>query len=274
MLHDFVLPVLKMKIKRGSGRNEPRTLTQDTHQQTIILREMMCARSKLEEDNQQLRDKLQDAEMLIHLLRLKLEQATGYKDSGDETGEIKSTKTTSSSALPSSATLMLGWRQTRKPAMRKRDAFKNSYPPGRRTFEPPTKPTVADTSGDCAAMVVPQCQRTFARGIGRSEILQNGSSRMESTRKHQNTCEKANESYDHVPGVAPSEYTYESAESINEESMDAESAVTEEAVMVSRGAAPSQIKNEPRTEDGQKMRSVIGMLADSVINEYSTKPYW
>lgn len=263
-----------MKIKRGSGRNETRTLTQDTHQQTIILREMMCARSKLEEDNQQLRDKLQDAEMLIRLLHLKLEQANGCKDSEEETGEIKSTKTTSSSALPTSTVLMLGWRQSRKPAMRKRDAFKNSYPPGRRTFEPQPKPTVTDTGGDCAAIFVPESQRTFARGIGRSEILQNGSTRMESTKNHQGASVRAKESFDHVPGVAPSEYTYESAESINEESVDADSAVTEEAVMDSRGVATSDIKKQPLTDDGQKMRSVIGMLADSVINEYSAKPYW
>ena len=263
-----------MRVKRDSVRNESRKLTQDTHQQTIILREMMCARSKLEEENQQLRDKLQDAEMLIRLLNLKLEHATGCDDSEEDTEEVKTTKANSSKALPSSAALMLGWRLSKKPAIRKRDAFKNSYPPGRRTFVPTPKPIVANTRGDCAAMHVSGSQRPLARGIGRSEILQNGSTRMESIRQHQDTGVIDNESVAHVPKVAPSEYTYESAESINEESVYADSVATEDAVMVSRSAPEFEINKSPPPEDGQRMRSVIGMLAQSVINEYSTKPYW
>lgn len=44
-----------------------------TDQQSLILGEMMTARNRLQEENQVLRDKLQDAEMMIQLLHLKIE---------------------------------------------------------------------------------------------------------------------------------------------------------------------------------------------------------
>ena len=256
-----------MRGNRGRDRTGSSLLTQDTHQQTILLREMMCARSKLEEENQHLRDQLQDADMLIHLLHLKLEEATGCENLNEATEESKKTKKSASSAFPSSTALIMGWRQNKKPPTRKRDTFKNAFPPGKRTFEPPPQPVVSKRN-ECAVMLASETRRTSAKGIGRSEILQNGSTRTVSVKQNEETDGTCIESFQHVPNAAPSEYTYESAESVNEESVD--SVVTEEAVKVSRRGATFQDR-EVLTEDGPKMRSVIGMLAQSVINEYSTE---
>lgn len=241
---------------RTSVRTEPK-LTLHTRQSQLILQEMMCARSKLQEENQYLRDKLQDAEMLIRLLHSKLEEATGGEGcGGGADGGKKTNKNTSfnPAELPSSSSLM-GWRQNRKShaSLRKRDAFRNTFPQGKRTFEPPPKPAV-NNSNDLKATFASEPRR-ISKGIGRSEIIHGGDSRALPTKG---------------VGDAPSEYTYESVDSVAQESVD--TVVTEEAVNVETSTAALRKNYQSLPEDRPQMRTVIGMLAQTVIDEYSTKP--
>ena len=61
------------------GRPKKFGVSLHTDQQSLIFGELQTARNKLQEENQQLRDKLQDAEMLIRLLQLKLKEQSQNK---------------------------------------------------------------------------------------------------------------------------------------------------------------------------------------------------
>jgi len=241
-----------------------------THQSQLILQEMMCARSKLQEENQHLRDKLQDSEMLIRLLHLKLEEATGGEGCGGgaEAGKNTSKNINVSLAALQSSSSLLGWRQNRKShaPMKKRDAFRNTFPQGKRTFEPPPKPAV-NTSNDHKATFASEPRRTV-KGIGRSEIIQSGDPRAIPTKRHK----EPNEIYppENVVEDDPSDYTYESVDSVTQASVD--SVVTDEAVKVETPATALRNNHQSFPEDRYQMRTVIGMLAQTVIDEYSTKP--
>jgi len=234
------------------------SLTLHTHQQTLILEEMMCARNKLEEENQLLRDKLQDSEMMIRLLHLKLEEVSSSSTtSSDASGEGKKiNKGNVSIAVPPSSSLM-GWRQKRRshtPSQR-RDAFKNTMAPGKRTFEPPPKqPELVGQQNANYSATLKSSEPHITKGIGRSEILRSGDPRV---RYQEPPIEDPPED---DPSVATldSEITVESADSV----------VTEEAVKITTRAAASRNNYKSPRED-PPMRSVIGMLAQSVINEYS-----
>ena len=229
----FALSMM-MKNRSGASRNSAPTknkLTLHTDQQSLILAEMMCARNKLQEENQQLRDRLQDAEMLIQLLHLKLEETSGKQRSGTTASAPPSP--TSPSNLPSAASMKM-WRQKRKsqlPAFKQRDAFKNTFARAMRTFEPKSRVN---------SSVVVAVEKTMT--VSRPELIQGSTARTVSPERND-------------PVDPP----------------DQDSAVlTPDSVKLTCPTAAFRDNKLSPNDDAHQMRSVIGMLAQSVINDYST----
>lgn len=97
-----------------------------TQQQSLIFGELMSTRKKLEEENQQLRQELDDAQIMIRLLRLKL---SAQKKGGSLTSEDTTAKASSRFFGGSNSDIP----KERKSRSRK-DSFKNHLAPGRKTF--------------------------------------------------------------------------------------------------------------------------------------------
>lgn len=104
-------------------------------QQSLILGELVSSKKKLEEENQRLRDELQDAQLVIHLLKLKLE---------DDKVRCSSTVSSQRSAgaatekIPSVYIQQLEKAQQRKAKKRlvsRKEAFRNPAAPGSKTFQ-------------------------------------------------------------------------------------------------------------------------------------------
>jgi len=226
-----------MKNRNGVSRSSApakNKLTLHTDQQSLILAEMMCARNKLQEENQQLRDRLQDAEMLIRLLHLKLEETSGKQRSGPRSSAPSSP--TSSSNIPSAGASMKTWRQKRKsqlPAVKQRDAFKNTFARAMRTFEPKSG------VNSSIAVGVEKGPQT----VSRPELIQGSTTRTVSPERND-------------PVDPP----------------DHDSAVlkTTDSVKLTCPMAAFRDNKLSPNHDAHQMRSVIGMLAQSVINDYST----
>lgn len=184
------------------GKSKKYGVSLHTDQQSLIFGELQTARNKLQEENQQLRDKLQDAEMLIRLLQLKLnEQSQSQKHHRSYSQSAKS-KTRVEKVLDWKMKRLYERRKSNA-TTRKKNAFKNKVPPGKRTFE---------SSKGTSEMATAHNNAVNCRG--RSELLQ---------------------------GSATSENTDDAVEQVLE-----------------------------RDDTSKPMNTVIGKLAQVVINEYST----
>jgi len=123
-----------------------------TDQQTLILNELATAKKKLEEENQVLRDELQDAEIVIRILKNKLHQQQqrnkhcsdgaggGWFSAGYNNGSSKHIGTLDYRKKDGSRLLLFGGGggggvgTSRKKTARK-FAFRNPSAPGRKKFE-------------------------------------------------------------------------------------------------------------------------------------------
>jgi hypothetical protein len=116
----------------------------DRDQQSMILLEMSTARTKLEEDNQRLRDELEDAHMMIRLLQVKLEhqqkstikvKAVGSGDSTVKGGLPGGYWKALDKAADTGGGTKKGIFFNRKShQLTKKEAFTNPAGPGRKTF--------------------------------------------------------------------------------------------------------------------------------------------
>jgi hypothetical protein len=116
----------------------------DRDQQSMILLEMSTARTKLEEDNQRLRDELEDARMMIRLLQVKLEhqqkstikvKAVGSGDSTVKGGLPGGYWKALDKAADTGGGAKKGIFFNRKShQLTKKEAFTNPAGPGRKTF--------------------------------------------------------------------------------------------------------------------------------------------
>lgn len=120
-----------------------------TDQQSLILSEMSTARKKLSEDNQRLRDDLDDARMVIRLLQVKLRHAESEKNSTIKVKAVRSSDSTVKGGVPAGYHKALDKAVSKNmPSMRKnrffsrnrsnqptrKEAFKNPSKPGGKTF--------------------------------------------------------------------------------------------------------------------------------------------
>jgi hypothetical protein len=115
-----------------------------TDQQSLILSEMSTARTKLEEDNQRLRDELEDARMMIRYLQVKLEyqqkstikvKAVGSSDSTVKGGLPGGYWKAMDRAVKAEGSPRKGLFFNRKKHQpTKKEAFNNPAAPGRKTF--------------------------------------------------------------------------------------------------------------------------------------------
>lgn len=108
-----------------------------TQQQTIILEELQSTRRKLEQENQRLRDELEDANLVIKVLKLRLrENVMGHQNSSrrllgldgeDDRGDNGSPQ--KSESKPQFSISKIEWTRRRRSKMRQQmsnqDAFKN-----------------------------------------------------------------------------------------------------------------------------------------------------
>jgi hypothetical protein len=116
-------------------------MTLHTDQQSIIFGEMIAARKNLEEENTRLRDELQDAQMMVHLLKLKMQENKKYSEHHSAMGSQDSTVELSghASAIPGRYIKALEWahkrRSKKRQTSRDKGAFKNPAAPGKKTFK-------------------------------------------------------------------------------------------------------------------------------------------
>ena len=108
-----------------------------THQQNLILGDMMTTRKKLEEDNQRLRDELHDARMMIHLLKLKVKE-NEHVITSKASRTVNSQDSTVEAGVPSRYLKALEWahrKSAKKRAPSRKDTFKNpAAQRGQKTF--------------------------------------------------------------------------------------------------------------------------------------------
>ena len=194
---------------------------------------MITARNKLQEENQELRDKLQDAEMFIRLLELKLAEFT--KTSGSKPKPRESRRKAALKARVDSA---LRWKPEKSmtksrlaAATRSKDAFRNVVAPGVRTFTSPT----SDVDSNNDANVKSKDKRSLLNG--RRDFLERANAR--------DSC--------HVV------------------SLEAEEKMSSGKSDHGCDVNGIQIQEMEQKDDSVKeMTSVIGKLAQIVIDEYGT----
>jgi hypothetical protein len=159
--------------KRQSSKNvDPSTfgMTLHTDQQSLILGEMITARDKLQEENQLLRDRLQDADMVIQLLHMKLEKAKAKNKAASKrqikTSFMQDPTTPRKSELSTRARIVRDWipktnSKTGKSKFKSssnKDAFRNKVAPGKKTFVAP-KHIFESTTSAATAKVDPKDSR-------------------------------------------------------------------------------------------------------------------
>jgi hypothetical protein len=218
-----------------------------TDQQSLILGEMMTARNKLQEENQTLRDRLQDAEMMIRLLQIKLTEHNIRFDITKETG------------IPINKKPVLTNKANRKTTERpksmavKKNAFRNQVAPGKKTFEPKVNTiTISGPLSKFNVSSLPQSPKS------RSKML------------HAMSCSPDSRQ-------AEPEEPRTTGINSNVPKIRAKSTVTSKVGKSSTNIDKSSntgyvhcFGEEQFPGDAQQMRSVIGKLAQVVINEYST----
>lgn len=221
-------------------------LTLHTDQQSLILADMICARNKLQEENQQLRDKLQDAEMLIRLLHCKLVETTSASPKNKNQSSSVCCSASSSATIKS-------WRQMRKrtPSVMafKKDVFKNSLIPGKRTFESQTGSltSVKASVGNSGPLSSPS-----RRPIGNSKPPPTTTTTMTRPALLEGTSASSSDRNE-IEGVYQPVGKIRNSKTVKVHDVDYRTKDT-----------------EPTHDDRREMKGVIGMLAQSVINEYSS----
>lgn len=105
---------------KASLSTEPHhgNLQLDRQQQSLIIQDLSASRRKLEDDNQMLRQELEDAKIMIRLLKLKIDK--------------KDHPTNRSKGLILLSSFV---KKAKKPSSK--DVFKNPMAPGRKTFQSP-----------------------------------------------------------------------------------------------------------------------------------------
>lgn len=129
-------------------------LSLHTDQQSLILGDLLTHRNRLREENQELRDRLQDADMVIRLLSMKLDQRKRASKNSSTPTNGSSTSSTSAADdfLITEANIM---RMSNAPAkkvwspletkrtngtqrrMQKKESFRNSAAPGKKMIPKP-----------------------------------------------------------------------------------------------------------------------------------------
>jgi hypothetical protein len=221
-----------------------------TDQQSLILGEMMTARTKLQEENQILRDKLQDSEMMVRILLLKLAEHDIKFDVTKAFGVPMDDRAVpdNSTCLPRKAL------EKAKTKTTNRNAFRNQFAPGKKTFES-NAIKISATPG------VPQSP------TGRSDKVHTMSCSPDSR------CAEPEEKR-----VAVSRSRSQNNQNIRNNAVSAVG--SREIKKSSSNGISSNTKSgsirykhsfgvEQFPGDAQQLRSVIGKLAQVVINEYS-----
>lgn len=122
--------------KQGTSSNLEFNMGLHQDQQTLILSEMMTARRKLEEENQQLRDELYDSRMMIRLLKHQVEQ---QKKESKGTATVRSNDSTVKAGQPASYFRALEWKlyknqEARRKKQSRKNIWKSIIAPGKKTF--------------------------------------------------------------------------------------------------------------------------------------------
>jgi hypothetical protein len=209
-----------------------------TDQQSLILGEMMTARNKLQEENQMLRDQLQDAQMMIQLLKLKLTEKKIDLDLPKVEGRPASPKRKSkvgSVLRPIGKNIVDTKHKSSMPNLQNKHAFRNQVAPGKRTFEPKGRKTTSTLSKTVVSVL--QSPRKFRSKL---DVSCSPDSRLAEPEGEQR------------PNYVP----------------------TTSTLLSSRKSNPAYVYpffgEEQFPGDAQQMRSVVGKLAQVVLNEYST----
>ena len=161
---------MPLHAKRQSAKNvNPGFgMTLHTDQQSLILGDLITARDKLQEENQLLRDRLQDADMVIRLLHMKLEKAKAKNKSKKQTKSSSQDSTPQSDLPARSPRAAIDWisnTKHRKGKFKspKKDAFKNKVAPGKKTFVAPKnifEGTPAKLAAPARSSSVPRLSRS------------------------------------------------------------------------------------------------------------------
>lgn len=221
-----------------------------TDQQSLILGEMMTARNKLQQENQMLRDKLQDSEMMVRILQYKLSEHNIEFDLTKECGSMMDD-------FP-----VLTHKANRKPMEKlklnqNKNAFRNQVAPGKKTFESRAikLSTAAGLITKFNVATVPQSPKS------RSAVLHTLSCSPDSRFAEPEETRPTN-------GSKSQPHPTKSRRS---------SVVSSISKKVGKSNKSINNKNhvhcfgeEQFPGDAHQMRSVIGKLAQVVINEYST----
>jgi hypothetical protein len=211
-----------------------------TDQQSLILGEMMTARNKLQEENQMLRDQLQDAEMMIRLLKLKLADNNIDLDLPNGGGRPESPKRKSKVGpvlRPNGKNMGDSKQKSSKLNQQNtgKHAFRNQVAPGKKTFEPKGRRATSTLSKTVVSVL--QSPKKFR---SKQDVSCSPDSR------------RAEPEGEQRPNYVP----------------------TTSTLLLSRKSNPAYVHpffgEEQFPGDAQQMRSVIGKLAQVVLNEYST----
>jgi hypothetical protein len=226
-----------------------------TDQQSLILGEMMTARNKLQQENQILRDKLQDSEMMVRLLQHKLTEHKIDFNLSKECGIM-------SDDFP-----ILTQKANRKPmekvkSNQNKNAFRNQVAPGKKTFESKAikLSTAAGLITKFNITTLPQSPKS------RSHVLHTMScspdsrfAEPEETRL--TTATNGSKSQQQQPQSKSRRNSVVS--SMSKKVMKSHKSINNNNHLHCFG-------EEQFPGDAHQMRSVIGKLAQVVINEYST----
>ena len=225
-----------------------------TDQQSLILGEMMTARNKLQQENQMLRDKLQDSEMLVRLLQHKLTENKIDFDLGKEYGIIVDD-------FP-----LLTHKANRKPMEKvkpnlNKNAFRNQVAPGKKTFESKSirLSTAAGMLTKFNVATMPQSPKS------RSAML------------HTMSCSPDSrfaEPEETRPTATTNGSKSRPQQSNKSRRSSTVSAISKKVVNNNKSISNNNHLHcfgaEQFPGDAHQMRSVVGKLAQVVLNEYST----
>lgn len=226
-----------------------------TDQQSLILGEMMTARNKLQQENQMLRDKLQDSEMMVRLLQYKLNEHKIEFDFTKECGIVVDD-------FP-----VLTQKVNRKPMEKlksnlNKNAFRNQVAPGKKTFESKAI-KLSTAAGLLTKFNVPAVPRSPK---SRSAML------------HTMSC-SPDSRFAEPEETRPATVTDGSKSQPQQHHSKTRRSTVTSSISKNGGKSNKSINNNNHVHcfgeeqfpgDAHQMRSVIGKLAQVVINEYST----
>lgn len=225
-----------------------------TDQQSLILGEMMTARNKLQQENQMLRDRLQDSEMMVRLLQYKLSENKIEFDLTKEFG------------IAVDDFPVLTHKANRKPMEKvksnlNKNAFRNQVAPGKKTFE--SKAIKIST----AAGLLTKFNITALPPSPKSRAVLHTMSCSPDSRfaEPEETRPNITTNGSKPQSQQPQSKTRRSSviSSINKKLGKSDKSISKNNHVHCFG-------EEQFPGDANQMRSVIGKLAQVVINEYST----